>query len=84
MLFRSCFQWYTEDGKCNIKDPAWQKALETRKMLDDEGIQMPYGQIVAAKAAINSSFLGGKEAMVTAGSWLVRDKIGRASCRERV
>ena len=34
---------------------------------------MPYGQIVAAKAAINSSFLGGKEAMVTAGSWLVRD-----------
>ncbi len=31
-------QWYTEDGKCNIKDPAWQKALETRKMLDDEGI----------------------------------------------
>ena len=20
-------QWYTEDGKCNIKDPAWQKAL---------------------------------------------------------
>ena len=66
-------QWYTEDGKCNIKDPAWQKALETRKMLDDEGIQMPYGQIVAAKAAINSSFLGGKEAMVTAGSWLVRD-----------
>ncbi len=66
-------QWYTEDGKCNIKDPAWQKALETRKMLDDEGIQMPYGQIIAAKAAINSSFLGGKEAMVTAGSWLVRD-----------
>ena len=34
---------------------------------------MPYGRIVAAKAAINSSFLGGKEAMVTAGSWLVRD-----------
>ena len=66
-------QWYTEDGKCNIKDPAWQRALETRKMLDDEGIQMPYSQIVAAKAVINSSFLGGKEAMANAGSWLVRD-----------
>lgn len=66
-------EWYTADGKCNIKDPAWQKALETRKMMDDEGIQMPYGQIVAVKAVINSSFLGGKEAMVNAGSWLVRD-----------
>ncbi len=66
-------EWYTADGKCNIKDPAWQKALETRKMLDDEGTQMPYGQIVAVKAVINSSFLGGKEAMVNAGSWLVRD-----------
>ena len=66
-------EWYTEEGKCNIKDSAWQKALETRKMLDDEGTQMPYGQIVAVKAAINSSFLGGKEAMVSAGSWLVRD-----------
>lgn len=66
-------EWYTKEGLCNIKDPAWAKALETRKMLDDEGIQMPYGQIVAVKAAINSSFLGGKEAMVHAGSWLVRD-----------
>lgn len=66
-------EWYTADGKCNIKDPAWQKALETRKLLDDEGTQMPYGQIVAVKAVINSSFLGGKEAMVNAGSWLVRD-----------
>ena len=34
---------------------------------------MPYGPIVAVKAVINSSFLGGKEAMVNAGSWLVRD-----------
>lgn len=66
-------QWYTADGKCNIKDPAWVKALQVRKQLDDEGIQMPYGQIVAVKAVINSSFLGGKEAMVHAGSWLVRD-----------
>lgn len=66
-------QWYTEDGSCNIKDPAWRLGLETRKLLDDEGVQMPYSQIVAAKAVINSSFLGGKEAMANAGSWLVRD-----------
>ena len=66
-------KWYTEDGLCNIKDPAWVRALETRKMLDDEGTQMSYGQIKAVNAVINSSFLGGKEAMVTAGSWLVRD-----------
>ncbi len=65
--------WYTADGKCNIKDPAWIKALETRKSLDSDGIQMPYGQIVAVKAAINSTFLSGKTAMVNAGSWLVRD-----------
>lgn len=65
--------WYTEDGKCNIKDPAWVRALQVRKSLDDAGVQMPYGQIVAVKAVINSSFLGGKEAMVHAGSWLVRD-----------
>uniref|UniRef100_UPI002A7FCCCC hypothetical protein n=1 Tax=Enterocloster asparagiformis TaxID=333367 RepID=UPI002A7FCCCC len=59
-------EWYTADGKFNIKDTAWLTALETRKMLDDEGTQMPYGQIVAVKAVINSSFLGGKEAMVNA------------------
>lgn len=66
-------EWYTADGKSNIKDPAWVRGLETRKMLDDEKVQMSYGQIVAVKAAINSTFLSGKEAMVTAGSWLVRD-----------
>jgi len=66
-------EWYTPNGKCNIKDPAWIKALETRKMLDDEGTQMSYGQIKAVKAAINATFLSGKEAMVTAGSWLARD-----------
>ena len=65
--------WYKEDGTCNIKDPAWVRSLEMRKSLDDEKIQMPYGQIVAVKAVINSSFLSGKEAMVHAGSWLVRD-----------
>ena len=66
-------EWYTEDGMCNINDPAWARALETRKMLDGEGIQMSYGEIVAMKAVINSSFLGGKTAMANAGAWLVRD-----------
>ncbi len=65
--------WYTAAGKCNISDPAWVRALKTRKMLDDEGTQMSFGQIKASKAVINSTFLGGKSAMVTAGSWLVRD-----------
>lgn len=66
-------QWYTKDGKCNIKDPAWVTGLSTRKRLDDEGTQMSFTEIKAVKATINASFLGGKEAMVTAGSWLVRD-----------
>ena len=66
-------QWYTADGKCNIKDPAWVKALEVRNMLDSEGTQMSFTEIKAVKAAINATFLAGKEAMVTAGSWLVRD-----------
>ena len=66
-------QWYKEDGSCNIWDDAWVKGLETRKMLDDEGTQMSFAQIKAVKAAINATFLSGKEAMVTAGSWLVRD-----------
>lgn len=65
--------WFTPQGLSNIKDPAWVKALQTRRMLDEQGIQMSYSQIKAAKAVINSSFLGGKNAMVTAGSWLVRD-----------
>lgn len=65
--------WYTPQGLSNIKDPAWVKALQARKMLDDQGIQMSFGQIKAVKAVINSNFLGGKNAMVTAGSWLVRD-----------
>jgi multiple sugar transport system substrate-binding protein len=66
-------QWYTPDGACNIRDDAWVRALEIRKMLDNEGTQMSYGQIKAVKAVINSSFLGGKNAMTVAGSWLCRD-----------
>lgn len=65
--------WYTSEGLSNIRDTPWVKALTTRKMLDSEGTQMPFGQIKAVKAVINSSFLGEKQAMVTAGSWLVRD-----------
>lgn len=65
--------WYTEDGLCNIKDPVWVRSLELRNELDSKGLQMPYSEIKASGTVINSSFLGGKEGMVIAGSWLVRD-----------
>lgn len=66
-------EWYTDDGKLNIRDAAWVRALEIRKMLDDEGTQMSFGEIKAVKAAINSTFLSGKCSMVLAGIWLCRD-----------
>lgn len=66
-------KWYTEDSLSNIKDPAWVEGLKLRKELDSTGIQMPYSEIKASSTVINSSFLGEKEGMVMAGSWLVRD-----------
>lgn len=66
-------KWFTSDNQPNIRDAAWIRALQIRKMLDDEGTQMSFGQIKAVKAVINSTFLGGKTAMITAGSWLTRD-----------
>lgn len=65
--------WYTADGLCNIKDSVWTDALKMRTSLDAGGLQMPYSEIKASGTVINSSFLGGKEGMVMAGSWLVRD-----------
>ena len=65
--------WYTPDGMCNIKDSVWVNALKMRNYLDSNGMQMPYSEIKASGTVINSSFLGGKEGMVMAGSWLVRD-----------
>lgn len=65
--------WYTPDGMCNIKDSVWVDALKMRNYLDSNGMQMPYSEIKASGTVINSSFLGGKEGMVMAGSWLVRD-----------
>ncbi len=65
--------WYTEDGKCNIKADGFIKALETRKKLDDEGIQLSFNQIIATKATQSAYFLGEKCAMVQAGSWIVQN-----------
>ncbi len=65
--------YYTEDGKCNFDNAAFRKALETRKMLDDEGTQQSYSQITAVNAMPNSAFLGGQAAMGTIGTWLLRD-----------
>ncbi len=66
-------KWYTEDGLSNIKDPAWVEGLKLRKELDSTGLQMSYSEIKASSTVINSSFLGEKEGMAMAGSWLVRD-----------
>ncbi len=65
--------WYTADGLCNIKDSVWADGLKRRVDLDSQGLQMSYSEIKASGTVINSSFLGGKEGMVMAGSWLVRD-----------
>lgn len=66
-------EWYTADGKCNIKDENWVNALKLRNELDSTGLQMSYSEIKASGTVINSSFLGEQEGMVIAGSWLVRD-----------
>lgn len=65
--------WYTQDGKSNIKDEAFIKSLERRKELDDLGYQLSFSQIIATKATQASAFLGGKCAMVQAGSWIVQN-----------
>nr|WP_314459268.1 extracellular solute-binding protein [uncultured Clostridium sp.] len=65
--------WYTEDGKCNIMADGFKTALERRKELDDLGYQMSFSQIIATKANQSSTFLGGKCAMVQAGSWIVQN-----------
>lgn len=64
---------YTEDGMSNFDNPAIRRALEVRKMLDDEGIQQSFSEIRALNAMPNSAFFGGHTAMVAAGSWMVRD-----------
>lgn len=65
--------YYTADGMCNFDNPAFRMGLETRRMLDEEGVQQSYSQITAVNAMPNSAFLGGQCAMATVGSWLVRD-----------
>ncbi len=65
--------WYTEDGKCNILADGFRTSLERRKEMDDLGYQLSYSQIIATKASQASTFLGGKCAMVQAGSWIVQN-----------
>lgn len=65
--------WYTEDGKCNIMAEGFKSSLERRKELDDLGLQLSFSQIIATKANQSSAFLGGKCAMVQAGSWIVQN-----------
>jgi len=65
--------YYTGDGKCNFDNEYFVDALKTRKVLDDEGVQMSFTEVNAAKTLPNNEFLGGHCAMVLCGSWLVRD-----------
>ncbi len=65
--------WYTEDGKCNIMADGFKTSLERRKEMDDLGYQLSFSQIIATKASQASAFLGGKCAMVQAGSWIVQN-----------
>lgn len=65
--------WYKEDGTCNIKAEGFKTSMERRKELDDLGLQLSFSQIIATKANQSSAFLGGKCAMVQAGSWIVQN-----------
>lgn len=65
--------WYGEDGTCNIMADGFKTSLERRKELDDAGLQLSFSQIIATKANQSSAFLGGKCAMVQAGSWIVQN-----------
>ncbi len=65
--------FYTEDGKCNIEDPVFKTTLERRKEMDDLGYQLSFTDITATKATQAATFLGGKCAMVQAGSWLAQN-----------
>ncbi len=65
--------WYTSEGLSNINTEAFKTQLERRKELDDLGYQLSFSQIQATKATQASYFLGGKCAMVQAGSWIVQN-----------
>lgn len=65
--------WYTEDGLSNINSEAFKTQLERRQQLDELGYQLSFSQIQSTKATQAAYFLGGKCAMVQAGSWLVQN-----------
>lgn len=66
-------EWYSDDGLSNINSEAFRIQLERRKELDDLGYQLSFSQIQATKATQAAYFLGGKCAMVQAGSWIVQN-----------
>ncbi|WP_320129371.1 sugar ABC transporter substrate-binding protein [uncultured Sphaerochaeta sp.] len=65
--------WYAENGLSNINSASFKTQLERRNTLDTLGYQLSFNQIKATKATQASYFLGGKCAMVQAGSWLVQN-----------
>ncbi len=65
--------WYNEEGYSNINTDAFRTQLERRKELDDLGYQLSFSQIQATQATQAAYFLGGRCAMVQAGSWIVQN-----------
>lgn len=65
--------WYDEVGMANINSEAFKTQLERRLELDNLGYQLSYSQIQSTKATQAAYFLGGKCAMVQAGSWIVQN-----------
>lgn len=65
--------WYTEDGKSNLGNEYFVKALELHKKAEDEGIQYPYTEYVSTKISTQDNFLNGKVAMAIYGNSLARN-----------
>lgn len=66
---------YGADGLSNFTtdNADFIASLELRKTLDDEGVEIPYGQIVSNFTFSSIEFLSGRAAMTPGYSWVVRD-----------
>lgn len=67
--------WYTKDGKSNLGDAYFVRALELHKAAEDAGIQYPYTEYVSTKISTQDNFLNGKVAMAIYGNSLARNLV---------
>lgn len=70
-------EWFTDDGKCNIKSPEWQKGIKYYKGLIDKGYAVPISDMQSLKMHYSGTFLSGQSAMTYNGAWVfqyIRDK----------